>query len=340
MNSLVYLTRKCPRACEYCDIRNSSLEKELTIPQWMKAFDILKEMGVQFNLILGNESWLLGHGLLQLMNHNQIPFAMYTTCPPNQFLCYRDVFFNGPIDNLSCAIDYSLDWLSKNFDPRDDMQVKSSDGWAGLLYTRKNHPDVDTQGNITMSKLNLEDVPKTVEELSANGIFVGINYIHWNKDGNYDFFPDAEHLNKFLFGTEDIPRIRAVLDKIRGLSGSLLQNIEILDFDIQDTIGMYWHCEGDPYGGPTVDADGSLRVCGYRKGHWTPKITIWDLPTQYSVWKKFVVRDAKECPGCAWSYPRMYAHWRENDPGFGRQVFIKHAGKHIDPNQWSKRKIQ
>ena len=305
----------------------------------MLAFDILKDMGVKFNLILGNESWLLGRSLLTLMDHNQIPFAMYTTCPPDLFLCYRDEFFKGPIDNLSCAIDYSVDYLQKHFNPKDDMQVKSNDGWCGLLYTRKNHPRVDTQGNITMSRLNLEDVPKIVEILSASGIFVGINYIHWNKDGNYDFFPNAEHLDRFLFTNDDIPKIKDVLDKIRGLNGSLLQNPEILDFDIRETISMSWHCKGDPYGGPTVDADGSLRVCGYRKGNWTSRMKIWDLPEKLQEWRDSVYADAFNCPGCAWSYPRMYAHWRENDPGFGHQVFVKHAGRHIDPNQWSKRKI-
>ena len=340
MNSLTYLTRRCPRKCEYCDIRNTSIKKELSPKEWAEAFDILKKLGVQFNLILGNESWILQDDLLFIMNQNEIPFAMYTTCPPNLFLSYHKKFFEGPIDNLSCAIDYSMDFLNLNFNPADDMQAKTLDGWSGLIYTRGKYPKIDCQGTITMSKLNLMDVPKIVKELSSYGIFVGINYIHWNKDGNYDFFPEKKYLERFVFSEKDIPIIKDVIEQVKSIEGSLLQNVEILDFDIRETINMNWHCKGDPYGGPTIDADGSLRLCGYRKGKYVSKMTIWDLPKFYAAWKTMMKADAKNCPGCSWSYPRMYAYWRDNDPTFGRKVFVSHAGKHIDENKWSERKIK
>jgi hypothetical protein len=103
---------------------------------------------------------------------------------------------------------------------------------------------------------------------------------------------------------------------------------------------MKWHCGGDPYNGPTIDADGTLRCCGYRKGKYTPKMTIFDLPDHIDHWEEMVYQDAMECPGCCWMHPMQVHYWQETDPEMGRKVLVNHAGFHIDKNKWSKRKIE
>jgi hypothetical protein len=165
-----------------------------------------------------------------------------------------------------------------------------------------------------------------VQQLTALGAFSNINFIHWNKGGRFDFFADLEFMEPMLFTSMDYPEIRKTLNKVLEDPG-LLQNPEMLDVDVNVLANMGWHCKGDPYGGPTVDADSTLRCCGYRKGSKTPKFTIFDLPEKTEEWKKAVYLDAMDCPGCSWSCPWMYHYWKKNDPVMGSKVFKVHAIK-------------
>ena len=110
--------------------------------------------------------------------------------------------------------------------------------------------------------------------------------------------------------------------------------------DYSHLISMNWHCLGNPYGGPTIDADGSLRVCGYRKGELTSQMSIFDLPDKWEKWRLSVFDDAMQCPRCGWSYPWMYDYWKKREPKFGKKIFSSHAGKHIPKQKWSERIIK
>jgi len=311
--------------------------KELSTYEWIGAFGILKELGVDFNLILGNEPWLLGKTLLDILGQNQVPYALYTTCPEPIFSKYKFLFFDsGILDNLSCGIDYPHD-LKLSID--DDSYQKSLDAWKGLEWVKRFYPKVDTQGTITVHKKNIKYVPKLVKNLSNLGAFVGINFIHWNKDGQYDFFPGKEEIQDLLFSKKDYGIIKDVLNSIDS-SNSLLHDREYILEPPEMLATMGWHCKGDPYGGPTIDSDGKLRVCGYRKGKRTPKFTIFDLPKYVDAWQEAVYQDAMECPGCSWSCSWTFHYWRKTDNEMGRNVFINHAGKHIDKSKWSKRVIE
>jgi len=341
MNSLTYLTRRCPRKCTYCSLRDSNLERELNADEWIKAFQILKELGVDFNLILGNETWLLGNDLVKIMRTNQVPYAIYSTCPEPLFSKYRTQFFNPKdriLDNLSCGVDYPILYLISH-ELITDQEKKSWDAWNGLLWLKENYPSVDSQGTITITKENLLTVPDTIRELTRHRIFTGCNFIHWNKDGEFDFFPSKEELAGLLFTNDDKGLIQEILDIILA-DKVLLQNREMLLLDPEMFINTDWHCQGSPYDGPTVDADGSLRCCGYRAGKRTSTLSIFDLPERKVDWMSAVYHDAMECPGCLWSYPWMYHYWQDNDPEFGKKVFNVHAGKHISEDQWSKREIK
>ena len=338
-NALTYITRRCPMRCDYCAIRDSSnLGPELTPHEWIEAFSILKEIGVNFNLILGNESWILGVDLLRIMIRNEVPFAVYTTCPEPFFSNNRDSFFGSKvIDNLSCGLDYSWEFL-KDRKLQNDMEIKSYRAWKGIRWTKENYPNIDCQGNLTISKLNYLQIPDIITELTELGSFSGMNLIHFDK-GGFDFFPKKEKLQKFLFAEEDLPKLQNVIDKVLDNPGKMQHPEIFTDIDLKELVSLNWHCKGDPYGGPTIDADGSLRCCGYRKGKYTPKFSIFDLPEKLEQWKDAVQMDASSCPGCAWSYPRMYHYWKDTNQEFGRRVFVNHAGHHIDKKDWSERTI-
>jgi len=339
INSLTYLTRRCPRKCEYCALRNTeNIGSELSSRQWRKAFEILKELSIDFNLILGNETWLLGRRLLKIMKANKVPYALYTTCPEPLFHRYRKAYFqSGYIDNLSCGIDYPV---REGIQIEDDSYHKSVDAWKGFQWIKACFPNVDTQGTITLHKKNIQYAPQLVEDLSRLGVFVGINFIHWNKDGRYDFFPRKEEIADLLFNESDYSTVENILHKILDIPNLLLQNPEFISEKVPVLLNMGWHCGGNPYVGPTIDADGHLRCCGYRRGIHTPKYTIFDLPEYLEEWGEAVYQDAMECPGCAWSYPWMFHFWDETDPILGEKVFSQHAGRHIPEEKWSNRKIK
>lgn len=338
MNSLTYLTRRCPRNCEYCALRDATnVGEELTWKEWREAFQILHKMGVKFNLILGNETWLLREHLLTIMKENKVPYALYTTCPEPLFSMYRRAFFeSGFIDNLSCGVDYPP--LAEALD--DDSYHKSISALKGFAWVKGNYPHVDTQGTITVHKKNLKYVPKLVHLLSMMGVFIGINFIHWNKDGNYDFFPSEKEIKDLLFVEKDYEFVKYYLNEVLDIDHHLIQNPEFISQDPKMLISMGWHCKGNPYGGPTIDSDGKLRCCGYRRGRYAPNFSIFDVPKNCCDWKEAVYQDAMECPGCAWSYPWMFHYWEETNPSMGEKVFVKHAGEHISEDKWSKRKIE
>jgi len=344
MNSLVYLTRQCPRKCDYCRLRDSNLENpELNTEQWLGVFEILHTIGVDFNLILGNETWLLGGNLLEIFQHNKVPYALYTSAPPKLFDKWQGQFFKGRIDNLSCGIDWPISRLKyMSYDLMSDDEKKSYQGWKALMFTRKNFPHVDCQGTITVTRKNYGHLFNTVKELSSIGVNVGINFIHWNKDGGFDFFPEGNEIEDLLL-TKDIDHkhfLRQEIHRTITAKGNMIQNREMFINDYGHMLYMDWHCCGNPYGGPTIDADGSLRLCGYRPGKRTSQMTIFDLQKNWGDWQNAIRNDALDCPGCGWSYPWMYKYWTNMEPAFGKKVFTSHAGKHIPKQKWSKRGLE
>ena len=338
--AVTYMTRRCPRNCSYCSIRDGKdTGPELSVEQWIEAFDILKRIGVTFNLILGNEPWLLGEKLVPIFKANKVPYAMYTTAPKKLFNKYESLFFGDKvIDNLSCGVDYPMGSRSNR---PDDSVEKAADAWDAFYRVKKLYPEVDMQGTITVHRKNIAYIEVIIQQLSKLGIFAGINLIHWSKDKQFDFCPPEEEMKEYLFKESEYS---VVVSVFKGLlqKDYMIYNPEYLKaiIDNPKLIGMGWHCGGNPYDGPTIDADGTLRVCGYRKGERTSKFTIFDLPEKTEEWREAVQLDAMECPGCIWVCPFIHHYWKVTDPEMGEKVFNSHAGTQIDKSKWAKRRIE
>ena len=337
-NALTYITRRCPRHCEYCSIRDAKdVGKELNVNQWIDAFKILREMGCTFNLIIGNEPWILGDNLLRILKTNQIPYAMYTTCPEPWFSKHREKFFSsGVVDSLSCGIDYPVKDFTLNI--KDHSYAKSKDAFEGFKWVKKHYPKVDVQGTITLHKLNIPYVIQLAKDLQELDVFIGFMFLHWNIDNGYDFFPPKEEISNLMFTKEDWSLVDTTLHTLLDTK-AFWHHPEFMRQPASMLTTMGWHCKGDPYGGPSVDSDGTLRVCGYRKGTRTPKFSIFDLPKLAKEWQEAVYEDAMDCPGCSWSFPWEYHYWKEKDPAMGEAVYTQHAGSHIPKNKWSQRNI-
>lgn len=318
-NSVVFLTRKCPRKCTYCKIRDNSSRKELSTKEWIRAFGVLREIGVSFNLILGNEPWLLGKKLPIIMGHSP-PYGLYTSCYPPLFNYFSKYMFDNGINNLSSGCDYPISVSDLNSE--SDIFIKSREAFCALTATRINYPTIDCQATITLTRENYIYLPRIISDFQNYNVRVGVNLIHWDKDGGYDFCSPKEEMESLIFKPKDASELKRVFDEALSINNKTLHVPEYLQVDPHLMIEYAWHCKGDPNGGPTIDADGSLRLCGYRKGIETPKISIFDLPQRLDDWKEAVLKDSKNCPGCYWSCPWTYSFWNKKDPVFGEKVFI------------------
>jgi len=196
-------------------------------------------------------------------------------------------------------------------------------------------------GTVTLHKQNYEQLPEIVRVLSKLGIFVGVNVIHWNKDGNYDFFPNKSDLNDFTFEETHIEKLKKIFLDSAAIPDALIQNKEMLNPRlVPHMIKTDWHCNGDPYRGPTIDSDGSLRCCGYRKGERASQYHIFEMPKYFGSYLRAVELDANECPGCFWSYPWLFRYWENHSAEFGKRMFVNHARPELPESKWSKRKVE
>jgi len=317
--SCIYLTRRCPMNCKYCAIRKTRLERELTLEEWKKAFLILKKLGVEFNLILGNETLLLGNDLVKLvefLSKENICYALYTTFYPLLYQKLKEKLIKAGIKNVSCGFD--------SLTRTDSIGIKSRRGLEGMIELKKRIKGLDTQVTITLSKINLDKVTDLLEVLTKNKIWAGFNIIHWDKDGKYDFFPPKEMLSEFVITNKDkFLEVCSQLKKFTQQRTYMIQNPpEYFDALAKYGLELSWHCKELCVF--SVDADGSLRLCGYRKGEKVPKFTIFDLTTKSKfqeferVWKE----ESKQCPGCFWGYYWQAEHCLEtNKEGYGEKVF-------------------
>jgi MoaA/NifB/PqqE/SkfB family radical SAM enzyme len=309
--SVVYLTRRCPRKCSYCTLRDGrNVGKELETYQWIRAFNILKELGVKFNLVLGNETWLLGKNLPTIMKHSPY-YGLYTSCNRSLFsAAYKEMFGRG-IYSFSCGADYPPS-MSKY---GTEIESKAADVATLMQIVRREYPKVDCQVTFTLHRNSYKNFPQYVREYSNLGVNIGAGVLQWDIDGKFDFASRKEDMEDLLLRPQDETEVVDVLEEAVSIPNNTLALPGLLGLDYKILSTLDWHCKGDPIGGPTVDADGSLRVCGYRKGDLTSKFNIFDLPKREDDWKAAVYEDAINCPGCLWSCSWMYHHWKDKEGG-------------------------
>lgn len=349
----VYTTRQCQNHCKYCSLRDASLNgPELTGHEWAVITMWLKDH-VDFALFLGNECWRTAveenYAWARVLVASKLPYAMYTSL---SMLGQADALFNIGIDNVSVGVDFPSSAINCG-DAKlmnDDSFKKSMIGLTALKMWRHRYPQLDLQATCTISSRNHMYLPLLIQECAYWKINLGLNFIHFNTDyvgvdRGFDFFPRKTELPGWSLAKCQLRDVSEIVN-MQKVEGSFIQNIA----DMQALVNIpkcdaggnneCWHCLGNPYGGPSIDADGSLRCCGYRKGKRTSKLNIWDLMsgvTTEEQWKMAVIEDSQECPGCTWSYPRLFSFYENEDPDFGLKVVQRHARKGVDSDEWSQR---
>ena len=336
-NATVFFTRKCPYSCRCCKIHDDSHPiKELNTEQWIEVMRILKNNRIDFMLVQGNEPWLLGVDLLKIVKAKKIPYAMYASCHPSIFRPNYETLFSNGLDSLACGVDsYCVDWSNK----WTHTQAKSHYALEAFKLTRSKFPKVDCQATCTISAFNAHELIMLCNYIcNTLDMVIAYNFIHADIDGQFDFFPSLEEMKRQGLMLTDKYKFdmvcRAMDDLFLRLHGRKDHKIFCLEdllqipmiFGKTGVTNDIWHCGGNPHGGPTVDADGSLRLCAYRKGVEVPQMSIFDLTNKdkWEEWQRRMKVDAAKCPGCAWQCPRMY-HFYKKNPELAKKVFVNHA---------------
>ena len=295
--SCIYINRSCPRRCDYCREREAPLKigRELTILEWKEVIRKLDDLGVVFNLFLGNDALLLGNNFLELVKFlkGRTDYAFYTTFKPEIFEPLKNGIAKSGIYNLSAGIDF----LSGD----NELGIKGKDGTAGLLWAKKQGiPDL--QATLTLHKKNIDTCEEVVKFFSQRGIWNEINVVHWDLDGGFDFFP--ERMEEYAL--EDNLKLRKLVKKLvngmRSKEYLIHSPPEYLLGLPQYGVNQSWHCRDTKI--ITIDADGTLRTCGYRPGKLLSEYTIFDLGNKISLekYKELWKKDSQVCPGCYWAY--------------------------------------
>ena len=305
--AILFLNRDCRRRCPQCSAWKHS-GPGLNTAQWESAIKIVEGLS-DFTLVLGNDPWLAGLNLTHLFNR---PTVVYTTA-------FRDKGW-GPMSpetaailkslgNFSVGYDYPGSLLSNN--ETDPNKKKARDAWLCAKEIRK-HPDpqvhtTEIYFSCTVHKDNADLVKLVYSDAEEIGAYVSYNFLNYATDDQFDFFPGKDVLGSWRVSPEQYDHIRDwVLTRLWKGRFYIWEPFGIHTFS--EMTRMTWHCKGNPYGGPTVDFDGTLRVCGYRKGKRCSELKIWDLSSRSGVekWREAVHKDAMDCPGCSWSCPMVY----------------------------------
>lgn len=323
--STIYPTRACPRHCSYCHIRNSNIKQELTIKEWKEAFKVMKNMYIPFNLILGNEPLMLGEGLVKLIKffkEEQIQYGLYTTFPTSLFNKYKNKLLKAGLSNLSCGIDVLEDEVE------NDIIEKSICGLEGLKWGKENGIS-QLHATVTISKLNIVTYPEIVKKLTSLGIWTEVNVIHYAKDGEYDFFPSADEMTDLILTENDLPvliQTSKIMKNEIEKGKVMLHNVpEYFDDLIKYGLNLDWHCQHPII--LSVDSDGSLRLCAYRKGDRVSQFNILDFPEREDFlwnWDK----DRDDCKGCFWSCAWSAEYYLKKNLQFAKGYFQTHASEY------------
>lgn len=303
----VILNRGCPRDCPQCGIADNSREA-MSVEDWIRALSILRdEFGAWFYLFLGTEPLLFREGLIDLIkwfHKEKLYYGFYSTSPEPLFSRYRQQLVDAGLQNWSSGID-GLPGM--DMDPITDKKARES--IAGLQWMAER--GVQTHTLTTIHKKNLLQVPETLRWLQKNipGVQSSANFIEWRREPEMDFFsPKADMADLCWDGTpEEAQAVRSTMAEIKLLSrvqGMIIQTVDqYLDDAVHHYNDLNLHCEG--HIGPAIDADGTLRLCGYSTGRKSQKWSVFDLPGNRHRFMEDWMVDLNRCSGCHWHYVEM-----------------------------------
>jgi len=327
----IFLERWCPRNCGYCASKHVKVGRLLRPDEWLEAFGRLRDEGVRFFLVVGNDSllypWIvdLVRGLEENGFHGM--YAMYTTFPEPWYSRLREKLVDAGIYSVSCGVDVVAGCLTGD----SSIDEKSIYGLEQLVWFRERGVP-DLQATVTIHGRNYKFLDRVFDVITANRIWIGTSMIEYSVDGLHDFFGTRESLESFLIPEREGEEFRR---KMYDLAGEVRKGRWMFQLPPE-----YLELLGDMRGEPrwhctlplivSIEADGSFRLCAYRPFYEHRGHTVFELGREVSM-SDYVVwynEESSKCPGCAWGYPYMAEHWYHRDVEFGDKVLQFHKSRY------------
>ncbi len=292
------VTNNCNLNCKYCNFAHRELE-EATLEDKLKTLHLLKdwpESDKRFICLLGGDIIDMPgvNKFLIKLNNLQFEYGFQTSASNYETMKY--LTNHNQIKNLSISVD-PIDMTDYS------RSVKAFNGlyWAG--YLKALNPGIDIHATITVDRLNIEYVPRTVRILSGLGIWTEITAVHWAKN-HFDLVPPKSISNGFMDSKEDRDKIDRMTTSLIEMkhSGYLIHTTEdILKHWKDYATNLNWKCNSPV--NAVIDADLSMRLCLHVPGNRVRQWSVLDLLTEED-WQAFLKdwkSDQEElCPKCFW----------------------------------------
>ena len=303
----IFLNRACPRGCPQCGISDNS-KTPMSIDQWIGAIKVLKKtLGTKFFLFLGTEPLLFRDDLIWLvewLTENEIFYGFYSTSPQPLFSDYKYKLVRAGLKNWSSGID-ALPW----HDGDDVTRSKVTESLNGLLWMA--NEGVQTHTLTTIHKKNLHQVVEIMEWCQRHipGVQSSLNFLEWKRGPEFDFFSPKSEMMEYLWhgSPEEKEEIRKVMAQVKLLSrvhGNIIQTPDsYLDNAHKHYLKLNQHCQGVI--GPSIDCDGTMRLCGYSTGKHSKPWHVFDLTHHKDSFLHDWEADLDACNGCHWIFQDM-----------------------------------
>jgi len=325
--AVIFLQRKCPRKCPYCDAWRAK-DKSLSLEKWKLAFRNLKDFGCDFYLLLGNEPLLLGEKLVELVKFWKAEgfyYAIYSTSPQPYFDQWKDKLVEAGLRNYSAGMDYipvvyeklkpklskkTIDLVEAS---KNTLVKKATESLSGQLYMYDKGVE-EILSLITISRMNIEIIPEMIEYMHEKVIKdrrwkLAFNYLEFKDSPDNDFAIEkgtSPLLDQYFFTEEDKPIWEEFLRKMHKLEKKIPEQQIPWDYLDSWDAAMKLNRNYCKDGGwqISVDQTGQLRKCGYKTGKLVNKFTVFDLPDKKEEILRALKRDVEKC-SCYWALPFM-----------------------------------
>ncbi|MEM1684590.1 MAG: radical SAM protein [Nanopusillaceae archaeon] len=327
--AVVFFNRACPRECGYCRSRLVRVGRLLGPAEWIRAFEILRDHGVRFTMVLGNEvltyPWIVE--LTRMLRENGFygSYALYTTFPEPWYSRLRERLVEAGLYNISAGVDVVAGAV-----PDRHITEKSIVGLEGLIWF-KEHGVPDVHATVTIHRHNYRRLHEVARAATRHRIWTIYSLVGYSPDGLHDFYGTRDELADFLI---DDPN-----DFARWMNW-FADLVELGVYAVQSP-PQYFRELARVGGEPTrlhcslpltisVEADGTLRLCGYRPFYGEGRRhSVFELGSKISMddYVRWWREEAARCPGCGWVCWYMAELWHSIDPTFGDEVFRRHASR-------------
>jgi len=272
---------------------------------WIQALVNLKKVfDPTFILFLGVEPLLLRGAMVMIvewLRDNDMQAGWYTTSPEPLFSEWCHRLHAAGINNWSSGID-TLPHLD-SLDPVTDKKARES--IIGLQWMAAR--GVDTHITTTIHKKNLHLVPQILEWCWENipNVECAVNFIEWRKEPGFDFFSPPEDMADMLWdgSLEEKAVVRLIMDKVWKASQKPNRRFHTAETYLKHAHEFYLrlnlHCQGAI--GPSVDADGTMRLCGYHTGKEVKNYNVLNIDLTPELFKEDWETDLAACSGCYWA---------------------------------------